>query len=62
MDNDSKIPDGWAMPDDLAKRISELENQKPYAPEDDLQDALEDMVRDIALIEPNPVDWGRVVY
>jgi hypothetical protein len=46
------------MLDDLAKRISDLVNKKPYRPEDDLQDALDDMARDIALIEPNPVDWG----
>jgi hypothetical protein len=26
--------------------------------EDELQDALEDMARDIALIEPDPEDWG----
>ena len=33
-------------------------NNKPTSPEHDLQDALDEMARDIALIEPNPVDWG----
>ena len=38
------------MPDDLAKRISELVNKKPYGPEDDLKEAIDDLARDIALI------------
>jgi hypothetical protein len=46
------------MPDDLAKSISEVVNKKPTTPEDELADALDEMARDIALIEPNPVDWG----
>jgi len=46
------------MPDDLAKKISEVLNHKPITPEDELSDAQEDMARDIALIEPDPVDWG----
>jgi hypothetical protein len=58
MNNKPDLPEGWAMPDDMAKRISELVNKKPYAPEDDLQDALDDMARDIALIEPDASDWG----
>jgi hypothetical protein len=54
------------MPDDLAKKISEVLNNKPISPEDDLADALGDMARDIALIEPDPMDWagecsGRVM-
>ena len=32
--------------------------RKPHAPEDDLQEALDDMARDIALIEPDPQYWG----
>ena len=51
-------PPGWAMPDDLAKKVSEALNKKSIPPEDELQDALEDLTRDLALIEPNPVDWG----
>ena len=45
------------MPDDLARRKSEVLNNKPISPEDELADALEEMARDIALIEPNPEDW-----
>ena len=58
MNNNDGVPEGWSMPDDLAKKISEVLNNKPLSPEDELQDALEDMARDIALIEPDPVDWG----
>ena len=57
------IPDGWAMPDDLSKKISEVLNNKPISPEDELADALDDMARDITLIEPEPKDWaGWVTY
>ena len=63
MENDSKIPDSWAMPDDLAKKVNETLNRKSVSPEDELADALEEMARDIALIEPDPVDWaGWLVY
>ena len=41
MDNKSEIPEGWAVPDDLAKRINEVVNKKPITPENELQDALE---------------------
>jgi hypothetical protein len=58
MDNDSKIPDGWAMPDDMAKKITEGLEKKRITPKDELADALEEMPRDIALIEPEPRDWG----
>jgi hypothetical protein len=57
MNNKPDLPDGWAMPDDLAKKVCEALNRKPITPEDEFQDALDDMARDIALIEPNPVDW-----
>ena len=42
------------MPDYMARKVSEVLNKKPISPEDELADALEDMARDIALIEPNP--------
>ena len=57
MVNKSALPDGWAMPDDLARKISESINWKRITPEDEIQDALDEMARDIALIEPNPQDW-----
>ena len=47
MNNKSNLPEGWAMPDDLAKKISDVLNNKPISPEDELADALEDMARDI---------------
>ena len=56
MDEDRKIPDSWAMPDDLAKKVSETLNKKRISPEDELADALEEMARDIALIEPDPAN------
>jgi hypothetical protein len=46
------------MPDDLSKKISEVLNNKPISPEEELQDAQDEMARDIALIEPNPDNWG----
>ena len=46
------------MPDNLSKKISEVLNTKPISPEDELADALGEMARDIALIEPDPKDWG----
>ena len=58
MDNESDLPEGWAMPEYMAKRISESINNKRITPEDELKDALDDMARDIALVEPNPVDRG----
>jgi hypothetical protein len=61
--NDSKTPEGWSMPDNLAKKINEGLSKKTLRPEDELADALEEMARDIALIEPDPRDWaGWVVY
>ena len=51
MSNNAEIPDGWAMPDDLAKKVSETLNKKRITPEDELADALEEMARDIALGE-----------
>jgi hypothetical protein len=50
MNNNPNLPEGWAMPDDLSKKINEVLNNKPISPEDELADALEEMARDIALI------------
>ena len=58
MNNVSKIPDGWAMPEDLAKKVSETLNKKPISPEDELADALEELARDIALVEPDSENCG----
>ncbi len=51
------------MPNDLANQVSEDLNKKTIPPQDELQDALGDMARDIALIEPDPQHWaGWVIY
>ena len=51
------------LSDNLAERISELVNKKSYGPEDDLKEVIDDLVRDIAIHEPNPIDWrGWVSY
>ena len=63
MNNDSKIPEGWAMPEDVAKKINEGFSKKTLRSEDQLADTLDELARDIALIEPDPRDWaGWVNY
>ena len=52
-----ETPPGWSLPVDLADRLGEVMNQKPKSPENELADALEDMARDIAVVEPEPMDW-----
>ena len=47
MNNKADIPDGWAMPNDLANKVSEAMNRKSIPPEDELKDALDEMARDI---------------
>ena len=56
--SNNDIPPGWSLSDDMVKKVSEALNKKHITPEDELQDALDEMARDIVLIEPNPVDWG----
>jgi hypothetical protein len=46
------------VPDDLSKKINEVLNNKPISPEDEPADALGCIARNIAIIEPNPRDWG----
>ena len=58
MNDKSDLPEGWAMPDYMAKRVSDSVKKRPASPEDKLQKALEEMARDIALIEPDPKYWG----
>jgi hypothetical protein len=41
MNNKPDLPDGEAMPDDLAKKVSEALNRKLIIPDDELQDALD---------------------
>ena len=58
MVNKSDLPEGWAMPDYMAKRVSDSVKKRPASPEDKLQKALDEVARDIALIEPDPKDWA----
>ena len=58
MNNGDHVPEGWAVPDDMSEWLKKSVNRKPYAPEDDLQDAIDDIAQDIAILEPDPVDWG----
>ena len=39
MNNNPDVPDGWAMPDDLAKKVSEALNKKLLSPEGELAGA-----------------------
>ena len=43
--------------------ITEVLNNEPISPEDELAKTLDEMARDIALIKPDPHDWaGWVMY
>ena len=58
MSKNPGLPEGWSIPDDLANQVNKALNRKSITPEQELQDALDEMARDIALIEPDPQDWG----
>jgi hypothetical protein len=58
MNDKPDLPEGWAMPDYMAKRINESINKKRITPEDELQDAFSDIANDLRLIEPDPSDWS----
>jgi len=52
------IPDTWGIPDDQANKVREALSKKSIRPEDRVQDALDEIACDIAIIEPDPKDWG----
>jgi hypothetical protein len=58
MENNTGIPDTWGIPDDQANKVREALSKKSIRPEDAVQNALEEIARDIAIIESDPVDWG----
>jgi len=63
MTNNPKIPDTWGIPDDQANKVREALSKKTIRPEDAVQIALEEIARDIAIIEPDSQDWtGWVNY
>jgi len=51
------IPETWGIPDDQANKVREALGKKSIRPEDAVQKALEELARDIAIIEPDPLDW-----
>lgn len=52
------IPETWGIPDDQANKVRKALSKKSIKPEDAVQNALEELARDIAIIEPDPKDWG----
>jgi len=58
MSKNPVIPETWGIPDDQARKVSEALNRKSIKPEDAVQDALDEIARDFAIIEPDPEDWG----
>ncbi len=46
------------MPDNQANRLIDNLNRISISPERGLERALKDIARDIAILEPDPVDWG----
>ena len=56
MNNNTDLPEGWAMPDYMVKRVNEQLNKKLITPEDELQNALDVIAWDITHIEPTLVD------
>jgi len=55
------IPETWGIPDDQAKKVREALRKKSIRPEDAAQKAIEELARDVAIIEPDPMDWERWV-
>jgi hypothetical protein len=53
MDNISYIPEGWSMPDDLARRINELMSKKRNST------PLDDLLYGLYLIVNQIADFGR---
>lgn len=58
MKKNPDLPPGWSMPQDQARSLTEnLRRKKSKSPEQELDEALRDIARDIAILEPNPHDW-----
>lgn len=63
MSKNPEIPETWGIPDDQSNKVREAPSKKSIRPEDGVQKALVEIARDIAIIEPDPVDWGWwVIY
>ena len=57
MSKNSNIPDTWGIPDDQANRVRDALSKKSIRPEDRVQEALDEIAREIAIIEADPKDW-----
>ena len=57
MSKNPSIPDTWGIPDDQANKVRDALKKKSIRPEDAVQKAIEELARDIAIIEPDPMDW-----
>ena len=58
MSKNPNIPETWGIPDDQASKVREALSKKSTRPEDRVQEAVDEIARDIAIIEPDPEDWG----
>jgi hypothetical protein len=58
MSKNPSMPETWGIPDDQANKVREALSKKSISPEDAVQKAIEEIARDIAIIEPDPEDWG----
>ena len=52
------IPDTWGIPENQADKVRQALRKKSTRPEDAVQKALDEIARDIAIIEPDPSDWS----
>ncbi len=55
---DLLIPETWGITGSQAKKVKAALNNKSTRPEDAVQKGLGEIARDIAIIEPDPSDWG----
>jgi len=58
MKNYPSIPNTMGIPDDQANKVREALSKKSIRPEDAVQRAIDEIALDIAIIEPDPKDWG----
>ena len=60
MSENPVIPDTWGIPDDQANKVREALSKKSIRPEDRVQDAVDELARDIALSDLvfNPLGIG----
>jgi len=57
MSRNPNIPATWGIPDDQANQIQETLNKKSICHKDEVQKAIAELARDIAIFEPDPKDW-----